>query len=192
LKTAEAFSTRPFMLETEKLILRPLDKTDVDAIYAMRRDADVMRYIREPQNRAESANWIELVSSRWATEQIGFCAVIEKSSGKFAGWCGLWQLMETGETEVGYAVAKNFWRKGYATEAAHKFLDYAFERLQSEKIVAIAQPENAASRRVMEKLGMRYDYTGEFYGRDLVHYSIGKEEFLSQNAKAQRREEKQK
>ncbi len=166
------------MLETERLILRPLVETDVDAIYTMRSDADVMHFIREPQNRDESANWVELVSSRWATEQIGFCAMVEKSSVKFAGWCGLWQLRETGETEVGYAVAKDFWGKGFATEAAVEFLDYAFETLQREKIVAVAQPENAASRRVMEKLGMRYDYTGEFYGRDLVHYSITKEEFL--------------
>jgi ribosomal-protein-alanine N-acetyltransferase len=165
------------MLETERLILRPLVETDVDAIYAMRSDADVMRFIRESQNRRESANWIELVSSRWTSEKIGFCAIIEKSSEKFIGWCGLWQLKETGETEVGYAVAKEFWGKGYATEAALEFLNYAFEQLRSEKIVAVAQPENTASRRVMEKLGMRYDYTGEFYGRDLVHYSITMKEF---------------
>ncbi len=166
------------MLETDRLILRPLDEKDVNAIYAMRSDAEVMRFIREPQNLSESANWVELVSSRWATEQIGFCAMIEKSSAKFVGWCGLCQLKETGEIEVGYAVSKEFWKKGYATEAAIIFLNYAFEKLQPEKIVAVAHPENAASRRVMEKLGMRYDYTGEFYGRDLVHYSITREEFL--------------
>ena len=160
------------MLETERLILRPFVKKDVDAIYAMRSDAELMRFIREPQNREESANWVKLVSSRWKDEKIGFCAMIEKPSEKFLGWCGLWKLKETGELEIGYAVAKNAWGKGYATEAAIRFLDYAFEKLQSEKIVAVAQPENAASRRVMEKLGMRYDYTGEFYGRDLVHYSI--------------------
>jgi len=166
------------MLETERLILRPLVEADVDAIYAMRSDADVMRFIREPQNRVESANWIELVSSRWQNERIGFCAMIEKSSGDFAGWCGLWQLKETGETEVGYAVAKEFWGKGYAPEAALEFLNYAFKSLQFEKIVAVAQPENQASRRVMEKLGMRYDYTDEFYAHQLVHYSITREEFL--------------
>ncbi len=166
------------MLETERLNLRPLNEDDIDAIYAMRSDADVMRFIREPQNRQESANWVELVSSRWATEQIGFCAMLEKSSNEFVGWCGLWQLKETGEIEVGYAVAKEFWGKGYATEAAIAFLNYAFERLQLERIAAVAQPGNAASRRVMEKLGMRYDYTGEFYGSNLVHYSITREEFL--------------
>lgn len=173
------------MLETDRLILRPLDEKDVDAIYAMRSDADIMRFIREPQNRAESANWVELVSSRWKNEQIGFCAMIEKSTGKFVGWCGLWELKETGEIEVGYAVAKEFWEKNLATEAAIEFLNYAFEKLEIEKVVAVARSENTASRRVMEKIGMQYDYTGKFYERDLVHYSIAKEEFLTHRRKVE-------
>lgn len=165
------------MLETERLILRPLDENDVDEIYAMRSDGDVMRFIREPQNRNESADWIELVSSRWENEQIGFCAMIEKTSNHFVGWCGIWKLKETREYEIGYATVKNAWGKGLATEAAIEFLRYAFERLKPEKIVAVAQPKNAASRRVMEKLGMSYDYTNIFYGSHLVHYSITENQF---------------
>lgn len=165
------------MLETDRLILRPLDKRDVNAIFAMRSDVDVMRFIREPQNRNESANWIKLVSSRWEQDQIGFCAIIEKLSREFIGWCGIWRLQETDELEIGYAVAKRFWGRGFATEAALKFLDYAFDNLENEKIVAVAQPENAASRRVMEKLGMSYDYTGGFYGFELVHYSIDRDKW---------------
>ena len=165
------------MLETERLILRPLDETDYEAIFKMRSDADVMRFIREPQTSAESANWINLVSSRWATEKIGFCAMIEKSSNEFVGWCGIWKLKETEELEIGYATAKEFLGKGFATEAAAAVLIYAFENLETEKIVAVANPENTPSRRVMEKLGMSYDYTGEFYGRNLVHYSITKQKF---------------
>ena len=164
------------MFETERLILRPLDKRDVDAIYRMRGDADVMRFIREPQNRRESADWVELVSSRWANERIGFCAMLEKSSGGFVGWCGIWRLKETGELEIGYAVAKEFWGKGLAAEAALAFLDYAFDELNQEKIVAVARPENAASRRVMEKLGMSFVGTGTFYEQTLVQYAITKEE----------------
>ena len=165
------------MLETDRLIVRRLDETDVEAIYRMRSAAETMRFIREPQSPGESANWVELVSSRWLDEKIGFCAMVERSSGAFVGWCGVWRLKETGELEVGYAVAKEFWGKGYASEAANEFLNYAFSKLKSEKVVAVAAPENAASRRVMEKIGMRYDYTGVFYGRDLVHYSITKKEF---------------
>jgi len=165
------------MLETDRLILRPLDKKDVDAIYAMRSDADVMRFIREPQNRRESTDWVELVSSRWADERIGFCAMLEKPSDKFIGWCGIWRLKETGELEIGYAVAKEFWGKGLAAEAALAFLGYAFEKLNHEKIVAVARPENAASRRVMEKLGMSFIGTGVFYEQILVQYAITKEEY---------------
>jgi len=165
------------MLKTDRLILRPLEEKDVDAIFAMRSDPDIMRFIREPQNRDESTNWVELVSSRWKDEQIGFCAILEKPSEKFVGWCGIWKLKETGELEIGYAVAKELWGKGYATEAALKFLDYAFEKLEPEKIVAVARPENAASRRVMEKLGMDFVKTGKFYDQILVQYAITKEEY---------------
>lgn len=169
------------MLETERINLRPMTKQDAEPIFAMRSDADVMRFIRAPIAKlAEAENWINLVSGRWADEKIGFCSLIEKRSGKFLGWCGLWRLEETGEIEVGYALAKEFWQRGYAAEAAEAFLRYGFERLTLEKIVAVAQPENRASRRVMEKLGMSYDYTGEFYGRDLVHYTITREEFFRQ------------
>ena len=169
------------MLETERLILRPMNEGDIDDVFAMRRDRDIMRFIREPvRDRAETADWVKLVSSRWADEKIGFCSLIEKNSGKFSGWCGLWQLKETGEIEVGYAITKKFWGRGFASESAEAFLEYGFEKLNLEKIAAVAFPENRASHRVMEKLGMSYDYTGNFYGRDLVHYSITKEEYLIQ------------
>ncbi len=166
------------MFETERLILRKFDLADdTDAVFIMRRNADVMRFIRQPQSREETSNWLKLVSSHWKDEKIGFCAIIEKKSQKYIGWCGLWRLTETMETEIGYAVAPDLWGKGYATEAAKKFLQYGFDELNLEKIVAVALPENAASRRVMEKLGMRFDYAGKFYGRNLVHYSLTKDVF---------------
>ncbi len=160
--------------------MRPLDGNDVDAIYTLRRDAEFMRFIREPQTkRAEAENWIKLVSRLWDSEKIGFCAVIDKTSNEFIGWCGLWKLKETGETEVGYAIAENFQKKGFASEAAEKFLEYGFCQLNLEKIVAVARPENTASRRVMEKIGMKYDGIGKYYDRDLAHYSITQENFMA-------------
>ncbi len=170
------------MLETERLFLRPLKDADADAIYRMRSDKDVMRYIREPQNRAETENWIRLVSSRWETEKLGFCGVFEKWKETFLGWCGVWRLTETNELEIGYAIAKQFWNRGYATEAAEVFLRYAFENIKPDKITAVAEPENTASRRVMEKLGMNFVRTGEFYNRDLVQYAITDAEFHSKKS----------
>lgn len=176
------------MLETDRLLLRKFTENDIDAVYEMRSDRDLMRFIREPQtDRAEAQSWVNLISSRWETDKIGFCAVIEKSSGRFAGWCGLWRLKETNEIEVGYALLGDFRGKGYAAEASEAFLEYGFEALGLKEIVAVARPENRASRRVMERVGMTYDYTGRFYERELVHYSVTKEEFF--NAKAQRRKD---
>jgi ribosomal-protein-alanine N-acetyltransferase len=166
------------MLETDRLILRQFKKNDIEEVFALRSDREMMRFIREPQDREETANWLKLVSSRWADEKIGFCAVVEKTTEKLIGWCGLWLLKETQEIEIGYAIAKRFWGKGFAVEAAEKFLEYGFSELNLEKIAAVAYPENTASRRVMEKLGMQFDYIGEFYGRDLVHYSISRKSWL--------------
>jgi RimJ/RimL family protein N-acetyltransferase len=175
------------MLETKRLFLRPFDKNDIDSVFAMRSDADIMRFIRPIQtNRSEAESWTNLVSSRWKKEKIGFCAVIEKSSNQFIGWCGLWRLKETDEVEVGYALVKDFRGKGYALEAANAFLVYGFEELNLEEIVAVARPENRASWGVMERLGMTYDYTGKFYERDLVHYSISRESWVESQEKRSR------
>jgi RimJ/RimL family protein N-acetyltransferase len=160
------------MLETERLILRRINENDTDSVFAMRRDADVMRFIREPQNLAETENWIRLVSR--------FCGVFEKATGKFLGWCGVWRLAETNELEIGYAIAKHFWNRGYATEAAEIFLQYAFENIKPDKITAVAEPENTASLRVMEKLGMKFIKIGEFYDRELAQYALTEEEFSAQ------------
>ena len=166
------------MFETDRLILRLLDEKDVNAIFAMRSDPEVMRFIRAPQNRIETINWLNLVSSRWESDRIGFCALVEKQTGNFVGWCGLWRLKETSDLEIGYAIAKNAWGKGFATEAARVFLHYAFEQLKSDKIVAVAEPENASSRRVMEKLGMKFVRLGEFYNRQLVQYAISRKSWM--------------
>lgn len=166
------------MFETERLLIRPFEPRDLEAVFVMRSDEELMRYIRPVQHdRAEAENWIKLVSSRWQSDRIGFCAVIEKESGRFAGWCGLWQLKETLEIEVGYALMAEFRGRGYALEAARGCLDYGFNELGLNKIVAVARPENRASWTVMERLGMKYDYTGRFYEADLVHYSITRETF---------------
>jgi len=175
------------MLETERLIMRPLVESDVDEIFAMRSDEEIMRFIREPQGRSESLDWIKLVSARWDTEKLGFCAVIEKETDKFLGWCGIWRLRETNELEVGYAIEKAYWGKGFATEAAEKFIEYAFENIKPDKIVAVAEPKNLASRRVMEKLGMKFVKIAKFYERELVQYAIIKKDFSTQSRKAAKR-----
>ena len=161
------------MIETERLILRKFEDSDLDDIFAMRSDHDVMRYIRQPQtDPSESAKWIRLISSFWETEGIGYCALIEKATGHLVGWCGLWRLKETDEIEVGYAISKSNWGRVFATEAAAAVIGYGFKELGLGRIVAVAFPGNKASQNVMTKLGMSYVGIGVFYGNSLAQYAI--------------------
>lgn len=87
-------------------------------------------------------------------------------------------LEDTGEIEVGYGLAKEFWRKGIGFECAKAWLEYGFEKANLERIVAIADPENVGSWKIMEKLRMRCEKTEEHYGMQCVFYSISKGEYL--------------
>lgn len=167
------------MIETQRLILRRFEDADADAIYAMRSDAEFMRFIKQPESRKQAVGWMRMVSRYWETDNFGFWAVVEKRSGETIGWSGTWNLWETGEKEIGFAIARKFWGRGFATEAASVALRYSFENRKAEKTVAVAIPENAASRRVMEKLGMKPEQQRYFgsYGLELICYSITKEEY---------------
>ena len=167
------------MLETERLFLRKLKDYDTDDVFNMRSNSEIMRYIREPQtSKEDSAKWTKMISQHWDTEKIGFCGIIEKTSKEFIGWCGLWNLPDTEDIEVGYAIKKSHWGKGYATEAAKEFLNYGFTELDLSQIVAVAHPENDASQQVMKKLGMIRVGIGRFYGKDLVQFKILRSDFL--------------
>lgn len=164
------------MFETKRLLLRKFQDSDVREVFAMRKDPLVMRFIREPQTDIESTiAWIKMMSASWDRFDFGFCALIERTSGDFLGWCGLWELKETGEIEVGYAIKPSRWGRGFATEAAELFLEYGFEVLGFESIVAVAYEENIGSKRVMEKLGMEFVGLGTFYGVELAKFSINQE-----------------
>ena len=88
------------------------------------------------------------------------------------GWAGLQPLSGTDEIEVGYAFERAAWGRGYATEVASAIVQWGFEELGLERIVAVASPENAGSRRVMDKLGMRYEGVRPGSGQPSVYYSL--------------------
>ena len=98
-------------------------------------------------------------------------AVELRATGEFIGDCGLVYVEGKGpEIEVAYHFAKEWWGRGLATEAARACLDYGFRELGLREIIAICFPEHVASRRVMEKAGMRYVGPARYYELDLVKY----------------------
>jgi RimJ/RimL family protein N-acetyltransferase len=159
-------------IETARLYLRQFTLNDLDDLYRIYSDAEIMKYIgKGVRTRAETESAIHNILKHWEQNNFGMWAVVHKTDCKTIGRCGLCFLDKTPEVELGYALDKFYWNQGLATEASLASLNYGFEILQLEKIVAIARPENIASQRVMQKVGMKYEKNARYYESDVVYYS---------------------
>jgi RimJ/RimL family protein N-acetyltransferase len=171
-------------IETSRLILRPFVPEDLDALFLIRSNPELMQYIRDgqPLSREETKKNLDNIIQHYRNHNFGLWAVIYKQNQALIGFCGLQYLEQTLEVELGYMLTQEYWGLGIATEAGKASLRYGFEELKLEKIVAVAKPENLASRGVMEKLGMVYVKTARYYNTDVVYYAISKEMFLVENS----------
>ena len=166
------------LIETDRLLMRPLTEADLPQLARLRSDEEVARYlggVAAPDVVERRLRFYLDCHERYG---YGMSATLSKADGRFLGWSGLQPLEDSGETEVGYAFDKPYWGRGYATEAAHAWLRYGFEQKGLKRIVAVAAPENAASRHVMEKLGMKFERMVWHYGSECVLYAITRERFV--------------
>lgn len=165
-------------IETARLLLRQPSLNDLEELCFIRSDPEVMRFITgAPASREQALAGLDKHLSRWSQFGFGHWMLSFHDDPELVGWCGLDFLDTTTEIEVGYGLAKNYWGLGIASEAAAASLRYGFEQLRLEEIVAVAYPQNTASRHVMEKLGMKYLKNGFYYGADMVYYRITQPEF---------------
>lgn len=146
------------VLETPRLLLRQLTMDDLDALAALYRDPDVRRYfpdgtLTHDEAREELAWIIDVYYGRYG---FGLWATIHKESGEFIGRCGLipWTIDGRAEVEVAYLLARPYWGQGLATEAAQAIMRYGFDELKLSRLICMVDPENLASQRVAEKIGM--------------------------------------
>lgn len=175
----------PFvMIETQRLHLRPFRPDELGALVAFRSDPEVSRYLGGAAMMTPEAiaQRFEFYLSCYERYGFGASAVIRKADGEMIGWGGLQPLDETDEIEIGYGYAKLYWGQGFATEMAQAWFRYGFEHLSLERIVAVAEPENTGSWRVMEKLGMRYEGRAHHYGKECVKHAISRAEFRPADA----------
>lgn len=167
-------------IETERLLLRQFSLADVDEIYGIYSQNEVMKYVGKVRSREQVKNYIEKMLQSWEDNQFGMWAITWKNEDKILGDGGLCFLDGIPpEIEVGYVLDKPYWNFGVATEVAKASLRYGFEVLNLERIVAVANPQNIASRRVMEKAGMKYEKDAFYYQSDVVYYSISKSDYSS-------------
>jgi [ribosomal protein S5]-alanine N-acetyltransferase len=175
-------------LETPRLVLRRLSPDDVDSLAPYMADPEVMRYMGgRTMTPEETAARIERFMEIFELDGIGQFGVERKEDGLVLGRCGIlnWETdpwrpvarAETDkptETEIGYMLGRPHWGRGYATEAATAVRNYAQGELGEERLIALIQEGNDASKRVAEKLGMAYEREVQLKFARVGLYALGK------------------
>jgi RimJ/RimL family protein N-acetyltransferase len=160
-------------LETERLRLRPFSEADLDAYARICADAETMRYIGPgaPISRADAWRSMALLLGHWQLRGYGQWAVEDKRTGAFLGRIGLHNPEGWPVFEVGWLLDRARWGEGLATEGGRAAIQFAFERLKLERISSLIRPENRASIRVAEKLGMQFERETQLFELPVAIYS---------------------
>lgn len=146
------------LLETQRLILKTTEQSDFDHLFALRSDPDVMQYTEQGvQSKEDVQRFLDITIPYQKKYGFDLGVVFEKSSHNFVGQAGLFQsadLHEPSQVELGFSFHKRYWGRGYGTEIVNALIQWGFEQLSIQKIVAYADPQNTACHRVLLKCGM--------------------------------------
>lgn len=145
------------ILETERLILRPIGTEDAPAVFAWASDARVAKYMGYPKHESIDTTLAWLQSIDHASDNDYDFGFVEKASGDLIGSGGVYWEETRGQWRVGYNLRYESWGKGYAAEAAKEMIRFAKEELQAAKIGSCHAVENTASGHVLEKCGLVFD-----------------------------------
>lgn len=176
------------VLHTPRLTLRPLAEEDLGLIKALYCDGEIMKYIHAPLTAGDVDALMPRMLRRGAGGAIGSWCVMDRNSGDAVGEAVLlpmpvdttqrdwddvvWDRLPEAEIEIGYEFLKHAWGRGYATEVAQRLLRFAFEAAALPEIVAVTDPENDASGRVLTKAGLVFEGTRLAYGGDCKGYRL--------------------
>lgn len=166
-------------VETARLRLRMFTPEDLDAMCEITSDPEVMRYIGAgvPLSQDETEANLRNIVSAFRRRGFGRWALEKKAGGRMVGYCGLSLGLEEVGVELAYMLARPEWGTGLATEAGRACLRYGFERLGVESIAGLTMHDNWKSRRVLERVGMKYVRDARFHGFDCVWYSLARRDW---------------
>jgi ribosomal-protein-alanine N-acetyltransferase len=146
---------------------------DAGEMFKLYNDPEVLRYTNDqPLSSIEEAENFISTYGRYGQFGYGRWAVIDSETKEFMGWCGFKWDDELDAVTMGSRFHKKFWSSGYATEAASACIDYAFNTLDIDRIVSLSFRDNLASRRVLEKLGLKFVKEFNYHGYDCVYLEI--------------------
>ena len=164
------------ILKSDRLYLRQLEKDDLANLIELYGDPEVMRYIMDGRPLTDEAQIKYELSNRIKYYDkfpgYGVWPARRRADHEFVGWFALKYLDQTDEVEVGYRLLRKYWGFGFATEMTRELIDYGFNEMGLKKIVGVAHPENKPSLKVLEKSGLEYRKRANFYGCEVVYYSI--------------------
>ncbi len=165
-------------LETSRLILQSLTLDDVDNLFDLDSSPDVMKYLGRPL--VTEKEYVKSVLEKKLEYNknyagLGYWACKEKKSGLFIGQFSLAHIDfdPAKEIEIGFRMQQNFWNMGFATEMGKFLMKYGQEYLKLKQIVALVHPENSASQKVLEKIGLKYVREDFYNGNRLKVFETG-------------------
>lgn len=167
-----AFSSVP-VLETDRLILRGFRQEDFTDYLRMVRDPDVVRYVGagQPLNQEQAWQSMAYLVGHWYLKGFGLWAVEDKGSGDVVGRVGLYQPEGWPGMELGWMIAKEHWRKGFAFEAAQAALAYQRAHFPHEALISLIHSENKPSIRLAQKLGAFFSLGREMGDIQVLEFS---------------------
>ena len=163
----------PDRLETDRLVLRMFRNDDLEPYHAICSDAEVMEFIGEGKTLTRLETWRHMATmlGHWQLRGYGSWAVEEKRSAELIGRVGFIHPEGWPGLEIGWALARTAWGRGYATEAARGALAHGFQACGFSRVISLIHRANARSIRVAERLGGIADGTTELFGQRVLVYA---------------------
>ncbi|HET7272854.1 MAG TPA: GNAT family N-acetyltransferase [Rubrobacter sp.] len=163
-----------FLIETARFSLRPVSINDLDDLHRLWTDPAVREFFWDGETISRERAEAAVREGIGEFDRHGFGLWAAEMGEDFVGFCGLRLLDNAPEVEVLYGITPSRWGEGFATEVALAMVRYGFDEAGLDRIVGIADRENAASRRVLEKIGMTFEEHVLYEGREEARYSIRK------------------
>ena len=168
------------ILETKRLFLREMTMSDLDALFAVLGDKEIMQHYPYSFDEERVRSWIERNMKRYTDDGFGLWAVCLKDTGEMIGDCGLTlqNIDGTMLPEIGYHIRKDQQRKGYAKEAAMAVRDWAFQNTEYPALYSYCKYTNVGSFKTAESIGMHFEKEYEDEANKITHVSVIRREDL--------------